>query len=31
MSVIYLKEIKVYIVYGENNLHTGFNKTRFNQ
>ena len=31
MCVIYHYEIKVYIVYGVDNLFAGFNKTEFNK
>ena len=31
MCVIYLSKIKVDIVYGVDNLDTGFNKTKFNK
>ena len=31
MHVIYHEEIKVSIVYGTDNLHTGFNKTMFDK
>ena len=31
ICVRYSEEIKVYIVYGGDNLHTGFNKTEFDK
>ena len=31
MCGIYHKQIKFYIVYGVDNLHTGFNKPEFNK
>ena len=31
LGYTYRQEIKVYIVYGVDNLHTGFDKTKFNK
>ena len=31
MCIIYHKEIKVYIFYGEGNFHADFNKTRIDK